>query len=330
MQNRESALKNWLNQLYPHRGAELTKLAGDASFRRYFRISAEDESFIAMDAPPEKEPLMPFIQINALLRAHQIFTPKIINANMQGGFLLLEDLGDKLFLDQVQDEKAEELYHQALDLLVKIQKINHFEMKLPRFSEQFMLEQMNLFEYWFVTQFIQKSLSDREKQIMRDCFNWIASQVSKQPYVFMHADFHSRNLMLSGTQDSVKLAVIDFQDAMLGPVTYDLVSILKDCYILWPEEQREKWLRYFYKHPQMTHYQNYSDFKFDFELTGVQRHIKVLGIFARLSIRDKKSAYIQDMPIAMNYLLNAIEPIEQLSSFYQLLVDAILPKFKEK
>ena len=321
-------LIKWLDILYPDQSFHLNELAGDASFRRYYRFSLNNQSLIAMDSPPDVEPLESFIKINQLLRTHDITTVEILAINLTDGFLILKDLGNELLSDHIQGPKVDMLYQNALDLLIKMQEIDNTKISLPHFSKSFMMSQMNLFNQWFVTQFLDISLLEHEQKIIQDGFEWITHQVFMQPYGMMHADFHSRNIMVCKNKHD-NLAIIDFQDAMLGPYSYDLVSLLKDCYVEWPQHKRAEWLNYFYHHAHHLHCQTHQDFMFGFEITGIQRHIKILGIFARLAIRDKKLRYIQDMPLAMKYLLSSLQQIEPLASFLNLISLRILPQFKE-
>ncbi len=331
MQERERALNKWLSGIYPQQNIGLIPLAGDASFRRYFRVNLEGATRILMDAPPDKEPVVPFVKIGQTLRAMGLHTPKIYHADYDNGFLLLEDLGDRLFLQSLVSSKADKLYHQAMDALICLQKTPIENASIPKFDAQYMLTQMQLFKTWFLEHWLNMKLTESQRHLLEQTFLTLAQHISQQTYVFMHSDFHSRNLLVLNEQGEQNLGIIDFQDAMIGPYTYDLVSLLKDCYIHWPKATVTQWLEYFYGELDLSNKPNdFKTFLHDFELCGIQRHLKVLGIFARLHLRDRKSAYLEDIPLVWQYLTEALGAIKPMEDLHDFLLTTVEPLHQDK
>lgn len=319
MHERENALKVWLESVFKQQNITLTPLAGDASFRRYFRITVNGLSHVVMDAPPGKEDLEPFIHIAQTLARHGVLTPEIIAVDKQQGFLLLGDFGDELLLTKLQPKTANDYYLQAIDTLFKIQACPIVDPKLPAFDQAFMLKEMSLCPEWFFGAYLNLQLSEAETQLIENTMHWIASEVAQQPVVFIHRDYHSRNLMLIDEQTNFSLGVIDFQDAMRGPLCYDLVSLLKDCYIAWPRKEVLAWADYFYQHSTLAQQYTPTEWIRAFDLCGLQRHLKVLGVFCRLYLRDNKSGYLKDLPLTLRYVLECSETYEELHPFYEFL-----------
>lgn len=319
MHNRENALKEWLNSVLHHRDYTVTPLTGDASFRRYFRIQYNGLTQIVMDAPPDKEELAPFIHIAQTLAQAKVLTPEIIAINKEQGFLLLRDLGDQLLLDVLNTANADDYYHQAIKTLFHIQKCSIMDPELPSFDKAFMLKEMELCPEWFLKQYLGLDLHQDEIQLIDKTMNWIAEEVAQQPLTFIHRDYHSRNLMLVNNQGHYDLGVIDFQDAMRGPLTYDLVSLLKDCYISWPREHVIAWVQLFYEQHPLANQYSLSEFIRAFDLCGLQRHIKVLGIFCRLYLRDGKAGYLHNLPLTLKYVLECSEIYQELHPFFHFL-----------
>ncbi len=315
MQDRENALKEWLNRVLNHAQYIVTPLAGDASFRRYFRIKYNGLNRIVMDAPPGKEDLEPFIHVAQVLSQAQIIAPEIFAIDKTQGFLLLSDFGDQLLLNHLNKETASHYYQLAMDTLLQIQNCP-IDSNLPSFDKTHMLKEMNLCSEWFFSAYLKITLNNNEQDIMQKAMSWIADEVSIQPTVFIHRDYHSRNLMIV---EHDELGVIDFQDAMKGPMGYDLASLLKDCYISWPREQTIAWVSYFYQNSVVAK-TNYTlpEFIRAFDLVGVQRHLKVLGIFCRLYLRDQKSGYLRDLPLTLQYVLECCEIYEELHPLFHL------------
>lgn len=318
MHKRENALEDWLLNTIKLKDFSLRPLAGDASFRRYYRLHCADSSMIIMDAPPEKEALESFIFVAEVLNQAQIHTPEIIAKNYEQGFLLLSDFGDQLLLNLLNDNTVNQYYLDSMNILLQMQN-SISEPKLPAFDKAFMVHEMNLCSEWFLNQYLKLELTAAEHGLIDKTVVLLAQEVAQQPLTFIHRDYHSRNLMLIDQEGSPALGIIDFQDAMIGPVTYDLVSLLKDCYIAWPRERILEWLAYFHsKSPLVNHY-SLAQFIRAFDFCGLQRHLKVLGVFCRLHLRDNKSGYLGDLPLTLKYVLECSEIYEELHPFYDFL-----------
>lgn len=315
MPNRQNALDNWLQQL-PELGAfSLIPLTGDASFRRYFRLSFEHGSRIVMDAPPEKEPLQPFINIAKLLQANGVKAPYIHAVDERQGFALLEDLGDGLLLNTLSTDTADSLYKNAINTLITLQQCST-AASLPHFDQAFILKELGVFYDWFLNRYLQLELSSLEQTMIDDSFIWLSHEIIMQPQVMIHRDYHSRNIMLTNDNE---LAIIDFQDAMYGPVTYDLVSLLKDCYIQWPSDTVTHWATWFYDNSPIVQQIPKIIFMRAFDLCGLQRHLKVLGVFSRLYLRDDKPGYLKDLPLTLSYVMTSLALYEELQPLYQFM-----------
>ena len=272
--------------------------SSDASFRRYFRIKAIEGQFIVMDAPPEKENIEPFIRVAELLANSNVNVPTIFQQNLTEGFLLLEDFGSHCFLDQLTSENVNTLYQSALDALFKLQSATHLlDSSLPLYNQQLLQRELGIFEEWFLGHALDIQISP---SVWKTLCTILVTTALEQPIVCVHRDYHSRNLMVL-TENS--LGVIDFQDAVIGPITYDLVSLLRDCYIAWPDHQVDEWVAMYYQKLTQAQLLNCTPtcFKYWFDLMGMQRHLKAIGIFSRLHLRDGKSNYLNDIPRTLNY-----------------------------
>lgn len=330
MHTRESALNEWLNHVYPHKEFSIMPLTGDASFRRYFRLDLSGNTRIVMDAPPEKEPIQPFIRIGKFLRNLGVHTPEIFAADEVNGFILLEDFGDQLLLKALSSTTVDSLYNSAMDVLLKIQRNSvNLNANLPIFDKPFMINQMALFQNWFLEQYLALELDNQDKLLIKQTLDFISDELLKQPYTFIHCDYHSRNLMLIATEGKTDLGIIDFQDAMYGPFTYDLVSLLKDCYVQWPRDKTLSWLDYFYNNLSIPHDWSFDTFIKGFDLCGLQRHLKVLGIFSRLYLRDNKAAYLNDLPLTLHYVLEGLQNVPELHAFRIFMMDKVCPQFNK-
>jgi N-acetylmuramate 1-kinase len=316
MHERESALKKWLIQLMGHNEFILTPLQGDASFRRYFRLSYNDLTYIVMDAPPDRENSAAFIRAAKTLAQAGVHAPLLVATDEQQGFLLLSDFGDQLLLSQLNNDTVNDYYKTAIKTLLNIQNCAVTDSHLLTFDKAHMLMEMNLCNEWFFQSYLSLIFNAEEKNLINNTMNWIAEEILLQPQVYIHRDYHSRNLMcLTDNQ----LGVIDFQDAMRGPITYDLASLLKDCYISWPREKVLEWVIYFYNQSVTAQKYTVTEWTRAFDLCGLQRHLKVLGIFCRLYLRDEKSGYLKDLPLTLNYVLECCEIYDELHPFFNLL-----------
>jgi aminoglycoside/choline kinase family phosphotransferase len=327
LDERLAKLDTWLREVLKMSAFELSKASEDASFRQYFRLTSSDSTLIIMDAPPDKEDVATFINIAKSLSNAGLHAPNILHENIADGFLVLEDLGDTLYLDILDDESADGLYEGAIDAILVMQsKIN--TSGLPVFSETLLFDEMQLFSDWLLERHLKISLTAAEQNMVREAFQYLAANCLQQPQVFVHRDFHSRNLMYSNNNPGI----IDFQDAVLGPLTYDLVSLLKDCYIKWPSDRIHDWLAYYLSGLNRSvenpiEFQQLNDW---FNLTGVQRHLKASGIFARLSLRDGKHGFLKDIPRTLCYITDLRGNYNQLDPLINMIEEKVLPKLPEE
>jgi len=318
------ALQGWLSAQFAGRAFTLAPASEDASFRRYFRVSFGDgqRSRVAMDAPPDKEDCRPFLKVAGLFGAAGAHVPAVEAENLAEGFLLLEDLGGKTYLDELapgeaQAARAGELYLCAIDTLVDIQRAST-EGELPPYDEALLRRELGLFPEWYVAKQLRASLTPKDAEVLAKAFDLIVANNLAQPRVYVHRDYHSRNLMACDPLPGV----IDFQDAVYGPITYDLASLLKDAYVRWDEERVIDWcVRYWDKARKagLPVSADFHDFYRDFEWMGIQRHLKVAGIFARLAHRDGKKRYLADLPLVLDYLHRACSRYRQLGPLAQTL-----------
>jgi aminoglycoside/choline kinase family phosphotransferase len=328
MHARQNELNEWLEQLF-HKPFSIKPLAGDASFRRYFRLDDGETSYVIMDAPPEKENTAPFIKVAHLLKTMHVHAPTIHAIEENKGFLLLEDLGDELLLKHLSLNNADSLYKAAMDPLLRMQQYP-INQPLPLFDKNYMLQELSLFHDWFLNRYLGLSLTQDKETLLKETFTWLIDHISKQPQVFIHRDYHSRNLLLIRQEPALEIGVIDFQDAMKGPFAYDLVSLLKDCYIQWPREQVLQWVTYFYHQNSKHHGWSLAEFIEAFDLCGLQRHLKVLGIFCRLYLRDNKSNYLNDLPLVFRYVTACTESYKELQSFHHFMQNEVYLPFLNK
>lgn len=332
MDTRQQQLEHWLsnilvsielNNTASKVDFTLTTASADASFRRYFRVHLPraylgNSTLIAMDAPPPQEDCTPFVKVAELLLAAGLNAPKVIAQDLQQGFLLLSDLGDDTYLSQLQSEKASILYGDATNALIKMQLASKSNV-LPMYNEALLTREMQLFPDWYVAKHLNATLNNDHQAVLNNTFTVLNQNILAQGQVYVHRDYHSRNLMITQQNNP---GILDFQDAVYGPITYDLVSLLKDAYISWDEEKVIDWaVRYWQpaKKAGLPVPDDFSEFYRDFEWMGAQRHIKVLGIFARLSHRDGKDGYLKDMPIVMAYLRKVCERYVELRPMLRLL-----------
>jgi aminoglycoside/choline kinase family phosphotransferase len=328
MLDREHALNLWLQQQFPHQTWTLTPISGDASFRQYSRLNMNGKQFVIMDAPPEKEPLDAFLSIQNLLKHAEITVPECYAENRQQGFLIISDFGDQLLFHTLTPENASPSYQKAIQILLKLHNIDVNSIPwLPKFDAQHIQQELSLLTDWFLKHYLQLHLSHDEAILIQQTFDALKLALTTQPQVFIHRDYHSRNIMPLPSQH---LGIIDFQDAMMGPWTYDLVSLLKDCYLRWDLKQIQSWMQYFYDHSIHAQQRRYEDFVQDFELCGLQRHLKVLGIFVRLSLRDHKHQYLQDLPLTFQYVMECLEKQPQFESFYHFMQQRVAPEFEKR
>ncbi len=295
-------LKHWITIDLGWKNARLEVASADASFRRYFRVQHAHQSYIAMDAPPDKEDIRPFIDISQRLLATGVHAPQIIAQHTAQGFLLLEDLGKTPYQEILTPNRADTLYRDALQALITLQQAD--TTGLAHYNAALLHQEMALMPKWFLQTHLGITLSSSQSHIIEQCFQQLITAIDEQPCQFVHRDYHSRNLMYTQHNNP---GIIDYQDAVRGPVSYDLVSLLRDCYVLWPDSKVTEWALYYksmaVKKQRMPDLAD-IDFLKQMDLMGLQRHIKVLGIFARLKHRDSKPHYLADLPLTLSYVLH--------------------------
>jgi len=310
-------LDDWLRAQLHGEAFSLAPASEDASFRRYFRVSSAAGTRIVMDAPPEHEDCTPFVKVARLFAEAGVHVPQVLVQDLANGYLLLSDLGHTMYLEALSEHNAAQLYDAATSALVRIQLASRPGV-LPEYDRDLLLRELRLFPDWYVAKHLGAALSPGESAALAAVFDLILANNLGQPRVYVHRDYHSRNLMVADPNPGI----IDFQDAVYGPLTYDLVSLFKDAYIAWDEERIIDWVaRYWAKAKQakLPVDPDFGRFYHDFEWMGVQRHIKVLGIFARLFHRDGKDRYLRDMPLVMNYLRAACRRYGALRPLLKLL-----------
>nr|VFK18757.1 MAG: hypothetical protein BECKLFY1418C_GA0070996_104811 [Candidatus Kentron sp. LFY] len=319
MDNRLFAIQTWLTKTLSNGRFELTVASGDASFRRYFRVFRDiGKSLIVMDAPPAHEDTRRFIHVAASLRRVGINVPEILAIDCEQGFLLLDDLGTVHYLDALDETRVERLYGDAMGALLAIQACASCQ-GMPEYDHGLLDEEMLLFRDWFLGRHLDIPITDVVDEVLRDAFDSLQGVAAEQPRAFVHRDYHSRNLMMQARNNP---GILDFQDAVRGPVTYDLVSLLKDVYIGWPPERVEAWALGYrnlaIQHGILVEVDEATWLRW-FDLMGVQRHLKIAGIFARLYHRDGKSGYLSDIPSTLDYLALACKRYSELAALGTLL-----------
>ncbi len=329
--NRHQLRDVWLQSLFPGVSFSVTTASADASFRSYYRVKMAERTLIVMDAPPEHEDCRPFIYVAQLFHQAGVHVPQVLQQNLEQGFLLLTDLGDTTYLQALNEinanatnvMQARHLYGAATDSLIKIQSASSAG-KLPQYDEAMLLREMRLFPDWYIARHLQVTLDEKQSAALNNIFRRILQNNLAQPQVYVHRDYHSRNLMVS-TANPISPdnpGILDFQDAVWGPVTYDLVSLFKDAYIHWEEADTLDWLIRYWEKARAAGLPvraDFAEFYRDYEWMGVQRHLKVLGIFARLYHRDGKEGYLKNLPLVMKYLRDACERYEDLKPLLKLL-----------
>lgn len=309
---RQKQMHNWLTNDLNMTIDSCLPASSDASFRRYFRVKSSNQVYIVMDAPPDKENTGAFIKVSKLFQQAKVHTPGIYAQNLDQGFLLLEDLGSHCFLDCLNPESADSLYQSAITSLLRLQTgLQPEKVELPRYDRHLLLTELNIFNEWYLQKRLGITMPDRIRSQLHHC---LIQSALEQPYRCVHRDYHSRNLMVL-PQNSP--GVIDFQDAVIGPISYDIVSLLRDCYINWPQPQIDRWLSQYYQHLLNAELitADYRQFQRWFDLMGMQRHLKAIGIFSRLQLRDNKDNYLQDIPRTMNYVIQVGRQYPDLTEF---------------
>jgi aminoglycoside/choline kinase family phosphotransferase len=311
------ALQDWAARQLGADSLDIAPASADASFRRYFRVTAKGRDYIVMDAPPEHEDCRPFVAVARLFADAGVHVPQVLAQDLDQGLLLLTDLGNTTYLAALNEGTARELYLASNDALIRIQQASR-PGALPEYDRALLARELMLFPEWYVAKHLGVAMRDEQKAILDAAFERILANNLAQPQVYVHRDWHSRNLMVSDPNPGI----LDFQDAVHGPITYDLASIYRDAYIQWDEEMQLDWvIRYWEKAraARLPVREDFGEFWRDFEWMGAQRHIKVLGIFARLYHRDGKDGYLKDMPLVMSYLRDACQRYIDLKPLLNLL-----------
>lgn len=331
MGTRKQQLIHWLQQCYSDDIQSLESVSGDASFRKYYRFKinatdttetpqtsfdsgANEVTLIAVDSPPTHENNQAFIDTSLLLKNHAVCVPIIHHYSAQHGFFVLSDFGNDLLLQQLNADNADSYYRIAINTLITLQAVP--TEQLPQYSAEKLLQEMQLFTEWFLQRHHQLQWHESIQACLDNTYQLLIDNAVEQPQVFVHRDFHSRNLMVL---DHQHIAVIDYQDAVRGPITYDLVSLLRDCYIDWPQNNINQWIKHFHKHMHCPDAIELDQFKRWFDLMGLQRHLKAVGIFCRLNYRDNKAAYLNDIPRTLNYMLQVSDYYPALQEFHTFL-----------
>jgi len=313
MQNKSLLLtKDWLKNT-PYKDFKITVASSDASFRHYYRITLNKKHYIVMESKLEKDQLDKFVTITYLLKKYKINVPAIVYEDIYNQFLVLEDFGSIDLLDRLNNDNFQYYYKMAIEQIIKMQTVD--SSNLPLYDFDFLMQEMSLMQTWFLEIYLNKEVSEYETKIIKEQLTLIANKVLEQPQnYFVHRDFHSRNIMLTPQNN---LGIIDYQDGMSGSITYDLVSLLKDCYISFDEEEINDLALYF----KGKTIPNIKDNVFIewFDYAGMQRHIKVLGVFSRLYKRDNKDKYLKDIPLTFKYLILALKKYSNLKPLLEIL-----------
>jgi aminoglycoside/choline kinase family phosphotransferase len=329
--HRREALEQWLAGIDGLDPSTLTSASEDASFRHYYRLQSGGTTRIVMDAPPGQEDCGPFIQIAGFLESMGLNSPRVLQQDLDNGFLLLSDLGTTLYLTEltIDRSRADDLYGDAISALVKLQKLGaQYQTDLPPYDEALLSFELSLFHDWLCERHLNIEFTQSDEAEWLQICRLLIDNALQQPKVFVHRDYHSRNLVVS---DDMNPGILDFQDAVEGPLTYDLVSLLKDCYINWPEDRTTKWALRFRDHlgDEVKQQIDEDHFMRHFDLMGVQRHLKASGIFARLLHRDGKTGYMPDVPRTLDYIVALENTYEELSFLTDLIAQRCLPGLRE-
>ncbi len=325
LDQRAHLLLRWLADDLGLQIQSMEPASSDASFRRYFRVHLAAGTQVVMDAPPSRETTEAFIRIAGLFKKAGLHVPDIFRQNPEQGFLLLEDLGSVSYLDSLQTDNADDLYAAAMDSLFNLQSRTTVEnCRLPEYDQALLSRELAIFYEWFLEKLLGIVMPASIRQAA-DAF--LIESALQQPRVCVHRDFHSRNLM---RLDQHMPGVIDFQDAVIGPITYDLVSLLRDCYIRWPEQSVQSWLRQYYRRLREADMLlvDLEQFKRWFDLMGLQRHLKAVGIFSRLYLRDNKPGYLADIPLTMGYITDVCGLYPELQPLAAFLRQQVLPVYQ--
>jgi N-acetylmuramate 1-kinase len=342
------ALQAWLEQFFDSK-VDISLICGDASFRRYFRINHQGHHYILADSPPHLVPIAPFVAIAKAYHQGGLSVPKVLHSCAEQGFVLQSDLGEQQLLALLTRDNVASHYHAALKLLPLIARVTQVQVSddlfdkhqasatyqsLPLYDAEFVERELNIFSQWLLGNHLKLTLTSAEQKMLHDTFQCLTQSALCQPKVGMHRDFHSRNLIVASQSaasitDPQALGIVDFQDAVIGPISYDAVSLLRDCYVKWPQVIIAPLIEFHYQEciaqglldPEVS----LATYTRWFDLMGMQRHIKAAGIFARLNYRDNKPNYMADIPLTLSYLVDVGGQYPELTAFSQWIQDRILP-----
>jgi aminoglycoside/choline kinase family phosphotransferase len=326
MDNRLSQLKSWVGSVLDVTDYEVRPASSDASFRRYFRVIVPGATHIVMDAPPERQDLRPFLAVAQRLQGFGLHVPEVVEQDLVHGFLLLSDLGDRTYLRELNEVNADALYDDALVALRILQKgglgESHF---LPPYDEAVLRRELEIFREWYLGHHLGVTLKASQAKALAQAWTVLVRAALEQPRVWVHRDYHSRNLMVVANNNP---GILDFQDALYGPITYDLVSLLRDCYIAWPHERIDDWLEGQFVDSRAMGLpvgRSLARYRRWFDLMGAQRHLKAAGIFARLNHRDGKPGYLADIPRTLGYVWAVSVRYPELSGLRRFLDELEIP-----
>jgi len=325
LNERLAELDHWLKDRLGN--VHFVPASTDASFRRYFRVHRGEETWVVMDAPPEKEDCRPFLARAKEFRSIGLNVPEVFEADLGRGFLLLSDLGNKQYLPNLSLDTADRLYGDALAALCTLQACGSIET-IPPYNAKLLQFELSLFHDWYLQRHLGILLSEDAESTLKGAFSHLISSALEQPVVCVHRDYHSRNLMVTEKHNP---GVLDFQDAVAGPVTYDLVSLLRDCYIAWPVDRVQDWVLGYHDlalQAGILRKEDPEQFLGWFDKMGIQRHLKAIGIFARLKHRDGKPGYLGDIPRTFGYVLEVSSRYPELATFHAWLQKEVAPRVK--
>lgn len=322
MISRFHRLNDWAQKELDLANIVLTPMKGDASFRNYYRVVKQNQSFVLMDSKPDLENVYSYIAIGEEFKSKNIKVPTIYGADLERGFLLIEDFGDKTLFNELTELNVSNLYNKCTDTLLKIGKCTEMSRwKLSYFNDEEISKELQGFNDWFLKGYTKVNVN---KRVLDEVFTLLIKVANQQPQICIHRDYHSRNLMVL---KDLSLGILDYQDASIGPLTYDLVSLLRDCYVVWPNEKVLNWVSDFYlKVKENMNLKNFSlnQFIYWFDMMGLQRHMKAIFIFARKFLRDNSSVYLKDIPIALKYIIDVSSEYKELTKFNQLISQNVL------
>lgn len=328
MQRKDQMIR-WLSQHMDN--CSIVEHFGDASFRSYWRIESDGKTFVVMDAPPDKEDCVPFVKIDKAFKQQNLHVPSIYQQDLEQGFLLLEDFGNQMFYQILDQENVNTLYSKAIDDLHKVQNCNTLQDEpLPEYHEKWMNEDLKNFSTWFIGGLLNLHLSATQKSTMTACYKALIGEHLRQPRCCMHFDYHSKNLMLLSSNE---IGVLDFQDAMTGCITFDLASLLRDSYVDWPIEQVYGWVDQFYtglcEAGKLSNVPKQLFYRW-FDLTSMQRHLRSTFIFARKHLRDNDSSYLKYIPRTLNYIKYVCHKYPEYSHFEKLFLSTLLTAWNKQ